>query len=202
MRYEAPYLVDFSARSPSEGVDELFYKRWSPRSFKKTKIPENTVEAIIDAARWTPSCFNDQPWLIVTSTDDKSFDLFLHLLIEKNQLWAKNAALLGLFFARRHYTRNEKPYRLGAFDCGAAWMALTLQANKFGLYTHGMAGINLEETYTAANVSRDEYQIMCGFAIGVLDTPEKLPEEFRDKELPSTRRPLSHIWKQMGSHLD
>ena len=39
---------------------------------------------------------------------------------------------------------------MAAFDCGAAWMAMTMQARKYGLYTHGMAGIDREAVYQTA----------------------------------------------------
>ena len=34
---------------------------------------------------------------------------------------------------------------------------------------------------------------LCGFAIGVVDTPEELPENLQPKEMPSARKSLSQI---------
>ena len=95
--------IDFKKRNPVDGVDEIFYKRWSPRSFKQTEIPENVLEIIFDAARWSPSCFNEQPWLFITSTGKDDFNMFLDLLVDKNQTWARNASLLGFIFSKRLY---------------------------------------------------------------------------------------------------
>ncbi|MGR9072063.1 MAG: nitroreductase family protein [Gammaproteobacteria bacterium] len=196
MKFETGYMVDFSNRTPLEGVDEMFYKRWSPRSFRKTEIPGEILDAIFDAARWSPSCFNEQPWLFVTSSGDGDFGRFLDLLTEKNQEWAKNASLIGFIFARKNFTHNGAPNRLASFDCGAAWMALTLQASRFGLYTHGMGGIKRDEVCARLNVPEDRYDIVCGFAIGVIDVPEKLADDFRDREKPSSRNSLTEIWKR------
>ncbi len=188
-QFKSPCNVDFSQRDPNAGVDELFYRRWSPRSFKKVTLPEQTLRTIFDAARWAPSCYNDQPWHFITNTDDTDFDLFCSLLVEGNQQWAGNASLLGFVVARKHFKHNGKPNNLATFDCGAAWLSLTLQARRFGLYTHGMGGIKRNEVHHALNIDAEKYQVICGFAIGVLDAPQD-PEN----EKPSARAPLETIW--------
>lgn len=195
MRFKSHYVPDFSDRKSEPITDTLFSERWSPRAFKKSSIPDVALDAIFDAARWSPSCFNEQPWQFFTTTD-KHFELFLSLLVEANQVWAKNASLLGFIVARKHFARNDKPNATANFDCGAAWMALTLQAKLFGLFTHGMAGIKYDEVYTALDINPATHDVICGFALGVLDSPDNLPEELRDKEKPSPRVALSDIWQQ------
>ncbi|MYJ52003.1 MAG: hypothetical protein F4093_04955, partial [Gammaproteobacteria bacterium] len=49
-------------RIPLPGVSPLFVERWSPRSFAPTEIDDETLARLFDAARWSPSSFNDQPW--------------------------------------------------------------------------------------------------------------------------------------------
>lgn len=193
--FDTDYSVDFNQRSPADGVDELFSRRWSPRAFKKVDIPETTLTVIFDAARWSPSCFNEQPWLFVTSSGPEDFDLFLNLIMEKNQLWAKNASLLGFIFAKKNFSHNGNPNRFAGFDCGAAWMSLTLQAAKFGLYTHGMGGIKRDAVAPALNISEQDYDVLCGFALGAIDSPDSLEPDTRAKEQPSGRKPLADIWR-------
>ena len=197
MKFDKPYEPDFSQRDPAEGVDSSIYKRWSPRSLKKVGIPNDILTAVIDAARWSPSCFNEQPWLFMTSSNQEDFDLYLSLLVERNQQWAKNAALLGFFLCRRKFAGRDNENRWGKFDTGAAWMAMTIQANHFGLYTHAMAGVNFPEVYKQLEVPEEEYEVICGFAIGALDSPDKLPlEDFIEGEVPSGRKPLTEVWRQ------
>jgi nitroreductase len=194
--FPTDYQPDFSHRDPAAGVDEFFSHRWSPRSFRKVAIPAATLTAIIDAARWSPSCFNEQPWLILTSATAEDFALYLSLLNEKNQEWAVNASVLGFMAARRHFDHNGKANRWAAFDTGSAWMALTMQARKFGLYTHGMGGIKFEEIYPQLGIPAAEFEVICGFAIGAIDRPERLPsEEFREMEVPSGRQALAAMWR-------
>lgn len=195
--FPTDYQPDFSRRDPAPEVDESLWRRWSPRSFRKVEIPGETLTAIIDAARWSPSCFNEQPWLIMTTSTPEEFALYLSLLTEKNQRWAVNASLLGFMVARRHFAHNGTPNRWAAFDTGSAWMSLTMQARRFGLYTHGMGGINLEEVYRQLGIPEAEFEVICGFAIGVIDRPEVLPtQDLREMEVPSGRKGLAGMWQQ------
>ena len=68
MKFEPKYHVDYSTRNPQQNVDKLFYQRWSPRSLIKQDIPQEVLNTIFDAARWTPSCGNEQPWLFITTS--------------------------------------------------------------------------------------------------------------------------------------
>jgi nitroreductase len=188
------FEIDFSARDPLPSTDQLFYERWSPRSFDQKNIPDELIKSVIDAAHWSQSAFNEQPWRFLTSTTD-TFDHFLDLLVDRNQIWAKNASLLGFIIARKNFTHNEKANRWANFDCGAAWMGLTLQARKFGLYTHGMAGIKQDEVYDFFAIDRDQYRVICAFALGYLGSPEKLPEDFQKMEKPSSRKSLEEVWQ-------
>jgi len=192
MKFEDNYKIDLSNREAD--VDELFLKRWSPRSFQNKPLPEEVVKKIIEAARWSQSAFNEQPWRFLTSTSS-TFDKFLGLLVERNQEWAKNASLLGFIVTRKTFSHNDKNNRWANFDAGAAWMGLTLQARKLGLYTHGMAGIKRDEVYETFNIDKKEYRVICAFALGIIDKPEKLDESLKKKKKPSSRKPLNEIWK-------
>ena len=180
---------------PLPNVNSVFYNRWSPRAFKKTELSNSIVSAIFDAARWAPSCFNEQPWLFVTSSGSNDFDSFLNLLNESNQTWAKNAGLIGFIFAKKTFTHNGTDNNKAKFDCGAAWMSLTLQANMHGLYTHGIGGIDYANVYQTLKIPRDDYDIICGFALGEIDQADTLSEPLREKERPSARKPLNDIWQ-------
>jgi len=54
-------------------VFEAIKKRRSIRAYKNTDIPEETVEKLIEAARWAPSAGNIQPWefIIVRNKETK-----------------------------------------------------------------------------------------------------------------------------------
>ena len=182
-------------------VDPLFIERWSPRSFKKIPISQEDRETIFDAARLAPSAYNEQPWRVFATETDKDFDIFLSLLAEPNQAWAKNASILGFLITKNHFSHNEKPNSTALFDTGSMWMSLTFQARKLGFFTHGMAGIKHDEIYEHFNIPKDTYTVVAGFAIGVIDSPDKLPEKYQAMEAPSPRLPLSEVYFPGGTQL-
>lgn len=194
MKYPDTIEPDFSARDALPGVDPLQVRRWSPRAFVKTTISEADLALLFEAARWAPSCFNAQPWQFHVSTD-RSFDDYLHLLLEGNQQWARQASVLGFVVVKKSFAHNGKPNAYAEYDAGAAWMAMTLQARQMGLYTHGVGGIKHDEVARYLQLD-DDHKVVCGFAIGVASAPETLPEELAAKEKPSPRKPLGEVLRR------
>lgn len=189
-------VIDFDARDNITGVDELFIQRWSPRAFQKTSIDDTTMQRIMDAARWSPSCFNAQPWRFYTSTA-ATFDDFLNLLVEGNQDWAKDNAVIGFLVAEKNFEHNGQPNAYSGFDSGAAWMAMTLQARMEGLYTHGMGGIKAAEAAEYLQLDLDKSEVLMGFTIGKLADLDGLDDEQRKNETPNSRKGLSEIWRSV-----
>jgi nitroreductase len=194
MPYPDSINPDFSARDSLPGVDETLARRWSPRAFVKTPIAEADINLLFEAARWAPSCFNDQPWEFHVSSD-RTFDDFLNLLLEGNQVWAKNASLLCFVVVRKTFKHNGKDNAYAEFDAGAAWLALSLQARQMGLYTHGMGGIKHQEVADYLQLDNN-HKVICGIAIGVAAEPDLLPADVAAKEKPSGRKPLADVLKR------
>ena len=63
-----------------DGFLELVKKRRSSWEFKSDPIPDDLIEKVIDAARYSPSGFNSQPWEFVVIKEeelrDKIRDIF------------------------------------------------------------------------------------------------------------------------------
>ncbi|MEJ2531951.1 MAG: nitroreductase family protein [Halioglobus sp.] len=186
---------DYDMRDALPGVDRIFVERWSPRAFQPGTLDDEIVARLIDAARWSPSCFNEQPWRFCTSTAD-TFGEYLSLLVDSNQAWARNASVLGYLVGSSHFAANDKPNDVYALDCGAAWMAMTLQARREGLYTHGMAGIKREEVSAYLGLDPDREVVLMGFAIGRRGDKAALDPKLQEREAPSPRKPLGEIWNR------
>ena len=174
-------------RQPAASIDPLFVERWSPRSFADTPLGDEDVASLFEAARWSPSCFNEQPWLFVYGRSSEDHGRIADLLPDGNRVWAEKAPLLGVVFARRGFTRNGKPNRWAQFDSGAASFGLALQAQKLGLAAHFMGGFDADASYEALGVSKDEYEAMAAFAVGHQGEATALPEDLREREAPSDR---------------
>lgn len=180
-------MANFSTRDPAKLVDKLFVERWSPRQYSSEPVDQQSLNAIFDAARWTPSCYGEEPWQFISSTE-QSYEQFLGLLVEANQQWAKSAPVIGFVIASKQFVKNGKDNFHAMFDTGAAWMAMNLQASQLGYYAHGMGGIDYEGVYKAFDINPQTHQVICGFTLGKVDP--------QSDEAITGRKPLSEIWQQ------
>lgn len=185
-------------RSPVVEIDSMFIDRWSPRAFDASPLSDEQVTSLFEAARWSPSCYNDQPWLFIYAHSEDDRKRFLPILVEANQVWARNAPLLIFLLCRKTFARNGKPNRHAPYDAGAAWMALALQARKLGLHAHAMAGFNIKQAYDVLQVPEDEYDVMAAIAVGRRTSPDILPDAAAANEKPNERKPLGEIIREGG----
>jgi nitroreductase len=185
-----------AARKPEAPVDPMFPDRWSPRSFLPDPVPAGDVGILLEAARWTPSCFNEQPWLFLYAVREVDRARFASALSEKNRAWASKAPLLLFLAARTGFARTGKPNRHAAFDAGAAWMSLALQARRLGLYAHAMAGFDAGKARAVLGLPAEGWEILAAVAVGRRGDPGSLPEDLRAAEAPSPRKPLAEVGRE------
>ncbi|MDA3864633.1 MAG: nitroreductase family protein [Deltaproteobacteria bacterium] len=174
-------------------IDEMFLDRWSPRSFSSKPVSKEIARTIFEAARWAPSCYNEQPWHFLYALEGEKHELFLSLLVKQNQIWAQKAPLLSFLLAKNKFSFNNKENKWAQFDCGAAWLSAALQARKLGLHAHAMAGFKSEKAYEELNVDPEEYTIVCAIAFGYKGDPDELPPALQEQEIPSSRKELSKL---------
>jgi nitroreductase len=177
-------------RKADHPIDKLFLDRWSPRAMTGEPISEQDLMSLFEAARWAPSSYNNQPWrMLYARRDTEHWQVFFDLMIEFNQSWAKDAAVLVLFISKTHFVFNGEPSVTHSFDTGAAWENLALQGALKGLVVHGMQGFDYEGARTALNIP-EGYDVEAMAAIGRPAAAETLPEDLRSREEPSDRRKL------------
>jgi len=196
--YEDKGVLVPNNRVPDAPVNPMFLDRWSPRAFDPIPLPEEDVATLFEAARWAPSCFNEQPWLFVYGTSEKEKETFLEILVEKNRLWAHNAPVLAILFAKKTFAHGGRPNRWAGLDCGAAWVSLAFQARMMGLYAHGMAGFSQAKAYELLNVPEEEYEAMCAIAMGAYGDRDALSPEVKEMEQPNGRKALSEVARKLG----
>lgn len=183
----------FNPRTPEVEVDSMFFDRWSPRAFSSEPVSEKQLQSLFEAARWAPSCYNEQPWLFAYAVKEEDRNRFAEALMEKNRQWAAKAPVLLFVLARKNFTQNGKPNRHHGFDAGAAWVSLAFQARRLGLYTHAMAGFSQKKAHVILGTKEEEYEIMAAVALGYLGEADELPDDFRAMEGPNERKPLDEI---------
>lgn len=176
-----------NSRKAGAEVDPQFLDRWSPRDFDGSLLSDSQVASLFEAARWAPSCFNEQPWVFVIARAPEDKARFLEALTEKNRTWAASASLLCFALARTQFSQTGKNNRWAFFDTGAAWMSLALQARKMGLYAHAMAGFSEDKARQILGASPADYLICAAIAIGRRKVAEQT-ESGKDDVRPSDRK--------------
>ncbi len=182
-------MTDRTARSPL--TNSVFLDRWSPRSFSGTPVSAEQLDAMFEAARWTPSWMNNQPWIFAYDTDGPGREPILESFMEFNRGWASAAPVVGLVLAKTELA--DFMARTRDFDTGAAMMSLTLQATMLGLSVHVLGGVDLDAAYDATGADRETTEILCGFVIGHRGDIADLPEGLQEKEQPSDRKPTDEF---------
>jgi nitroreductase len=180
------------AASNDYPIHDLLKRRWSPRAFADRPVEPDKLRSLLEAARWAPSSFNEQPWVFLVGTRDRpeEYDRVLGCLVEFNQTWAKSAPVLMLTVAHLAFDLNGQPNRHAFHDVGLAMANLTMQATAEGLAVHQMAGIVPDKVRAAFGVPGG-WEPVAAAAIGYFGDPDSLPEELRKRELaPSIRKPL------------
>lgn len=179
----------------SAPVHDLIRRRWSPRSFSGKPVSDQDLRSLIEAARWSASSGNEQPWrfFIARRSDTEQFEKLLRLLVPGNQTWARSAAVLMIMAAKKTAgsTGHENSYAL--HDAGQAFAQLSLQAVALGLHVHGMAGFDQQRARTELGLP-DDYVFGAAAAIGYVGSPDALTEKHRALETAKRhRKPLDEL---------
>lgn len=183
-------------RQPDHPVAPEFTARWSPRSFTDRAVTEAEVMSLLEAARWAPSASNQQPWRMVWALrGEAGHAAIFSALAAGNQAWAGKAGVLFVVASKDTVLNrdgDEVANRTAGFDTGAAWMSLALQAQAMGLVAHAMGGFD-KEILAPAIALPAGHTLHCVVAVGEQGPAEALPEALREREKPSTRKPLAEI---------
>jgi nitroreductase len=176
-------------RSVSQDIEPLILNRWSPRAFAEQAVSDELLTSLFEAARYAPSASNVQPWRFIVAKREEDRRIFHSFINEKNRQWCERAPVLVLLAGQRMNTVNGKPNRTYAFDTGAAWAYLALEATRQGLITHAMAGFMQDKAREALGIP-ENYEPLIVIAIGYRSDVTMLDPEFQEREKPSARYPL------------
>lgn len=182
-----------TVRQADHPIDPLFIDRWSPRAMSGESITKEDLFTLFEAARWAPSAGNTHPWRILYAhRNTDQWPVFFDLLVERNQMWCRNAAALLVFISRTTNDQTGKPLRTHSYDTGAAWENLALQGTLRGFVVHGMAGFDYAKAKSTLAVP-DDFTVEAMAAVGKAGRMEDLPADFQTRESPSARRPVSEL---------
>ena len=181
-------------------VHPLLAERWSPRGFDQAhEIGDDSLTALLEAARWAPSAQNSQPWrFLVTRRGDEAHGRLFAALAPGNQAWAGAASALVLVVARTAGD-DGRPQPWALYDTGQAVAALVTQAQADGLAVHQMGGFDTTAVRAGFGLGDDLTPVVI-VAIGCLGGAPDLPEAIAARETaPRTRRPVSDLLLPAGT---
>lgn len=145
--------------------------------FQDKAISDEDLTLMLEAARWAPSSFNEQPWrFIVGQNKDETWEKIFKTLDEGNQAWAKHAPVLILSVTKLTFDMDGRPNRHAYHDVGLAMENMIIQAMTHDIYSHQMAGFDQMK-------ARQLFEIPDGFdpvavaAFGYAGDPDDLEDE-------------------------
>ena len=111
---------------------------------------------LFEAARWAPSSGNTQPWrMLYAHRDTQHWPLFFGLLVERNQVWCRNAAVLVVFVSRTTQRADTAVLSSRTATTPARLGEPRSQGTLSGLVVHGMAGFDYARAKTTLNIPDD-----------------------------------------------
>lgn len=168
-------------------IHPLLESRWSPRAFAAQPVEPDKLRSLLEAARWSASGGNKQPWhFFVTRHGEEGFGKLAGVLNPTNAEWATAAPVLLLVVAKTT-TDDGRPNPYSFYDTGLAVQNLSVQATALDLYVHQMAGFSPERARTAFSIP-DGYEPIVVAAVGYLGDPDSLEERRRLAELTLRNR--------------
>ena len=174
-----------------EKIHEFISNRWSGRAYdRKQSVAHKDIISLLEAARWAPSCFGEEPWRYIVcnkKTSPSAWGKAYSCLTEGNQSWAINAPVLILALANTIFSHNKKLNRWSQYDTGAASMSLCIQATTMGLMVHQMGGFSAERA-TELFLIPDQYISMAMMAVGYQLPKDEITQEMMERESSERQR--------------
>lgn len=177
-------------------ISDLIANRWSPRVFDSSHtLSHGDVLALAEAARWSPSSNNAQPWKFsILLRGTKEFEAVSSAgLTGFNQSWAPNASVYVVVMAEKIRPDGKEWDKATAFyNAGLASAQIVFEAESMGLKSHYMGGILHDEIESILGAK--DIWIVNVLAIGKQGDVSSASTELQERETAArTRRPLEEI---------
>lgn len=164
-------------------------ERHSPRSFLSKPIEEEKLYIIFEAARWSESSFNSQPWryfLADKYTNEPFYKTILGTLSDFNKKWASFAPVLIAVACNKIYEHNNKLNVSAWYDCGLSSQNLVIQAMNLGISAHIIGGFDKNKLALELNLP-ESTELISVIALGYEGSIELLPDDIKKVETDKQR---------------
>jgi nitroreductase len=177
----------------------LLQGRHATRSISPSPLEEEIILELIEAARLTPSCFNNQPWRFLFLEGEQARAKGHEVLAGGNRQWASRAPLLVIGYSRKEddcLLPDGRAYH--QFDLGMSVMNLILAATQRDLVARPMAGFDPEKARVPFGLDESEEPLVM-LSIGrPSPVTDHLPDYAKDlANKPRERKPASDIVRRL-----
>jgi nitroreductase len=169
---------------PDHPIHDLLVQRHSPYAFDPDRpVTADDIDALFEAARWTMSSYNAQPWRYIVGVrgEGDNHQKIHDCLLEGNQPWTVNAPVLVLGLVKTTFAHNGKLNAAAEHALGAASAMLTVEATARGLCVHQMIGIDPQKVLATFDLPED-VRPLTGLAIGYRGELRHIPEAYAARE--------------------
>ena len=139
--------------------------RISPIVFDETDFEKEKLPALVEAARWAPSCSNNQSWTYVFVHKKDTTRMALEDALSRGNAWAKKAPYLVAVAADPDLDCKDNGLPFYAYNVGLSVMCLTIEAEHLGLRVHQMAGWDEQKVKQALRYPSN-FRVIVMFALG------------------------------------
>jgi len=172
----------------SRPINELAQNRWSPRAFLDTPVEAEKLVSLFEAARWSPSGGNEQPWRFILGTNkDETWQKIFSTLDAGNQEWNSSVPVLIMAVGNKISNWDGNISGYFQYDTGQAVAHLSLEAMNQGLFVHQMGGFSVEKAMELFSIPIT-YLPLTVIAVGYRGQPEQLSEKLKQRELQERKR--------------
>jgi nitroreductase len=169
-------------------INVLARNRWSPRSFLDKPVEREKLISMFEAARWSASGGNEQPWRFIIGRDrDESWQKIFSVLDTGNQEWVKDVPALILAIGNKISSWDGNISGYYQYDTGQAVAHLSLEAMNQGIHVHQMGGFSPEKAKELFEIP-DTFHPLTVIAAGYIGDPESLPDKMKQRELQERKR--------------
>ncbi len=174
-------------------MEQPYQSRWSPLTWDATHtLDVSATDLLVDAARWSPSAGNSQPWSFVTALrGEPVHTTLLAQLAPSSRRWAPAASLLVVNICHRYVDGTDWDYsEFAEYDLGQSVAHMTMQAHAMGLHARQFRAFDRSAVESALAVPK-HWVAMTMTAIGRPARHAPVPER--------PRRPLSDLRLPAGA---
>jgi hypothetical protein len=175
-------------------INELAGTRWSPRAFLDKPVEQEKLISMFEAARWSPSGGNEQPWRFIVGVNlDETWEKIFATLNEGNQEWNKHVPVLIIAVGNKISSWDGNISPVYQYDTGQSVAHLSIEAMHQGLFVHQMGGFSGDKARELFDIP-DTHEPLTVISAGYIGDPDSLPEKLKQRELqPRSRKNLNEI---------